>query len=82
MTFDRIPPVPPPKRDSRSKRGYTREHYKQRKLVFIEQDGLCAICHNAFAQDLDHIDGNTNNKHRSNVQGLCRACHNRKTKGQ
>lgn len=45
----------------------------------LGQQPVCALCRQAKATDVDHIDGNAWNNARANLWGLCRPCHSRKT---
>lgn len=48
-----------------------------RHEVLAANGGRCCICNEAAAEEVDHIDGDSNE--RDNLQGLCRACHHAKT---
>lgn len=65
---------------SPEERGYGREWRSIRKVVKMRQP-LCQHCRRAPTTDIDHIlpmaAGGTNDY--SNLQGLCKACHSRKT---
>lgn len=51
---------------------------KLRAQVLREQP-LCAICKTEWATDVDHRDNDPTNNERTNLQGLCHACHSLKT---
>ncbi|MBI4201787.1 MAG: HNH endonuclease [Chloroflexi bacterium] len=51
-----------------------------RKRVFDRTDGLCAQGCGKPATDLDHINGRGEGNVESNLQGLCQACHLKKSK--
>lgn len=61
--------------------GSTRAWRRLRLAVFAEQDGTCNTpgCTNP-TEELDHINGWEQGDHRTNVQGLCRPCHDDKTR--
>lgn len=67
----------PDTRPSAAERGYNYAHQELRKQVLIEEP-YCRHCGGA-STDMDHIDGNSTNRERSNLQGLCGTCHKRKT---
>lgn len=71
----------PDPRPSAAARGYDANHRRLRLIVLKEQP-ICAICKTAFSTEMDHIDGNVNNLERSNLQGLCKSCHSKKTASQ
>lgn len=56
---------------------------KLRARVLAEQP-MCADCYNAgrltLATDVDHADNDPSNNERSNLIGLCHACHSAKTR--
>lgn len=62
-------------------RGYDRAHAR-RRAVYLHHYPLCAAC-NELATVLDHIirirDGGSASDW-NNLQGLCEACHNRKSR--
>lgn len=49
-----------------------------RRAVLLDQP-VCMDCGRMPSTDADHIDGDTTHNERSNLQGLCRGCHSRKT---
>lgn len=61
-------------------RGYDHHWRKLRKQVLAEQP-VCQACHVRVSTECDHIvpksQGGTNE--RTNLQGLCRECHQSKT---
>ncbi len=67
-------------RASSAERGYGANWQRLRKLV-LHRDPVCCICKTAPSRDVDHIQalraGGTNDL--TNLQGLCGACHSRKT---
>jgi len=54
--------------------GWSTTHYHARKLV---PSGSCVICAASSARDVHHIDGNHMNNEPSNLERICRSCHNR-----
>jgi len=54
---------------------------QQRKRVIHEQKGACARCGlsawlgQQLTLEVDHVDGDSNNNSRSNLEGLCPNCH-------
>lgn len=72
-------------RPSACARGYDR-HWQKLRLTVLNEEPLCRICRATgrveAAYHVDHIkplvDGGTHD--RDNLQPLCAACHNRKTK--
>ncbi len=72
----------PDTRPSPSARGYDRAWQRIRECV-LQRDATCVEC-GAPATDVDHIlplrSGGSNDL--SNLQGLCHACHARKTSRQ
>ena len=64
---------------SPSKRGYNRNHYKLRKMIFNEEGGLCRKCREEgrlqAAAELHHKDGNAWNLERENLIPLCKSHH-------
>jgi 5-methylcytosine-specific restriction protein A len=66
-------------RGSAAARGYGRRWGKLRLRVLAEEP-LCRICEAAESTEVDHIqrkqDGGTDL--RSNLRGLCKACHSRR----
>ena len=78
----------PDHRPSRHVRGYTNAWYRLRAW-HIARHPLCAHCEARGvvtpAQDVDHINPISNggdNLDPDNLQSLCRACHNIKTRNQ
>jgi 5-methylcytosine-specific restriction protein A len=72
-------------RASAAARGYGRNWRKLRRLVAAERPAVCARCGHAGvsrAMHLDHIKAKTKGgtDDPDNLQWLCHACHNRKTK--
>jgi len=76
--------------NDRSRRNQAKRQYKTnsttwRKLraQILREEPLCAECtkqgHTTPARDVDHIDGNSWNNHRSNLQALCHGHHSSKT---
>ena len=65
-------------RPSPESRGYGTRHRKLR-LIVLREEPICRVCGKEPATDMDHIDGDVNNVARSNLQGLCKLCHGRKT---
>lgn len=60
---------------------YTREHLppKLRAEVLSAHDGLCVVCEEERATEVDHITGGS--QERDNLRGLCRHCHETKPRG-
>lgn len=71
------------KRPSSHARGYGRRWRELRSLV-INRDPICRQCRDHLTQEVDHIkrkaDGGSDDL--NNLQGLCRACHQAKTKAE
>lgn len=74
------------RRGSASSRGYGRRWQRESK-AFLKVNPLCVICHGKgvvkAASCVDHIKPHKGDKKlfwaRSNWQGLCNTCHNKKT---
>lgn len=73
----------PDRRGSASSRGYD-SHWEKLRRVYITQHPVCEVCGQAPAEDVDHImpiDVRPELRLvESNLQAICRPCHNRKTK--
>lgn len=54
-------------------RTWSATHAKARKMV---PQGPCEKCGRESARDVHHVDGNHMNNERSNLQRICRGCHN------
>ncbi|VTR95230.1 HNH endonuclease OS=Desulfarculus baarsii (strain ATCC 33931 / DSM 2075 / VKM B-1802 / 2st14) GN=Deba_2594 PE=4 SV=1 [Gemmata massiliana] len=71
-------PRPPrrygPRRGSSTERGYGWEHRRQRAEL-LAQNPLCTRCREAWAVELHHRDRNPFNRAPSNVELLCKGCH-------
>ncbi len=69
-------------RPSASKRGYDRA-WQRLRLVILDRDPVCTICHAALSQVVDHIEAVADAPHRrldpDNLRGLCKPCHDRRT---
>lgn len=69
--------------DSRPRRLGGRAWYAMRRQVFAEQKGVCAMCGNLLIGQwaLDHIQPHSRggSDDRSNLQGLCHDCHDKKS---
>jgi 5-methylcytosine-specific restriction endonuclease McrA len=56
-------------------------HQSKRKRIIIEQEGKCSHCGlsewrgEPICFEMDHIDGDNTNNHRSNLEILCPNCH-------
>ena len=73
-------------RGSKQSRGYGGE-WARISLLKRQQCPVCEVCNDATADDVDHIvpfDGIDDPKRTEwqNLQSICRACHNRKTRSQ
>jgi 5-methylcytosine-specific restriction endonuclease McrA len=73
-------------RGSKQSRGYGGE-WERISLLKRQADPVCEVCHDATADDVDHIapfKGLDDPKRTEwqNLQSICRACHNRKTRSQ
>ena len=71
---------------TKQQRGYGGEWERISKQVRAEEP-VCRICNDAPSEDVDHIIPFRGLKDplrtlRSNLRGVCRACHSKKTKGQ
>ena len=72
------------KRDTRpsaSQRGYGKQHRLLRAQI-LARDPLCQICERAAATEADHITPRSQGGSQwdpSNMQGLCKSCHSKKT---
>lgn len=66
-------------RPSPAKRGYGRTHQKLRKLVMAEQPVCAATGCGQPGVEMDHVDGDSGNTARGNLQMLCKAHHSAKT---
>ncbi len=55
--------------------------WQKKRAIVLAEEPLCQVCRRAAATECDHIvpvaDGGTDA--RSNLRGLCKACHSRKT---
>ena len=73
------------RRDSANERGYTAAWRRVRAQV-LREEPLCRRCKAKDilipAIDVHHRDGNVKNIKRSNLEPLCRSCHNRETHGR
>lgn len=60
---------------------YLRPHIRGglRQTVLERNDGLCVVCNEAEATEIDHISGGSEDP--SNLRGLCRDCHMTKVRG-
>lgn len=76
------------RRQSSYSRGYTRR-WERERATYLAMRPLCANCERegrtALATDLDHIIPHRGNAElfwdfASNVEGLCRSCHAKKTR--
>ncbi len=67
-------------RFSSAKRGYGHQ-WRKRSAYILRRDPICKRCNRAPSEHADHIKakrfGGTDEE--SNLQGLCAACHSRKT---
>ena len=54
--------------------GWSTAHYHARKIV---ERGSCSRCGKPNARDVHHLDGNHLNNDPSNLERICRSCHNR-----
>ena len=68
-----------------AERGYD-WHWMKISKMYRDSHPVCEVCRNAIAEDVDHKDGfnGINDPRRtdvSNLQSICRACHNKKTHG-
>jgi len=73
-------------RGSKQSRGYGGE-WERISLLKRQANPVCEVCKDAPADDVDHIvpfDGVNDPKRTEwqNLQSICRACHNRKTRSQ
>jgi 5-methylcytosine-specific restriction enzyme A len=69
------------RRGSAASRGYDKDHRRWREVV-LRRDPVCQDCQDALSTVADHIIPILQGGSRldpSNGQGLCVACHNRKT---
>ncbi len=66
----------------RNRQVYHSARWRRLRLIVLARDPLCRDCGDAAAVDADHIipiDHGGDAWELSNLQGLCRGCHNRKT---
>ena len=73
-------------RGTNKQRGYD-EHWNRISRLKRDRQPICEVCHDAPADDVDHVIpfAGVNDPLRiewSNLQSICRACHNVKTHGQ
>ncbi len=68
------------RRGGSSARGYGAA-WRRLRLVILHRDPVCRACGREPANEVDHIVSKTNGgtDDPSNLQGLCKACHSRKT---
>lgn len=70
------------RQDSRALPTYSRQWRAIRERVLYEEP-LCRVCQGKGritpATDVDHIDEDSHNNSRDNLQALCKQCHSRKT---
>lgn len=76
-----LPPVSKPpsqeprrKRQTTNERGYGPEH-RALRLVVLAEEPICTFCHSFWSEHMHHHDGNTFNRERTNVCGICAQCH-------
>ena len=73
-------------RGTSTQRGYDK-HWSRISLAYRAHHPVCEICNDAVAVDVDHIKpfkgiGDPLRTDVINLQSVCRACHNEKTRGQ
>ena len=73
-------------RGTKQQRGYGGE-WERISVMYRAEHPVCEMCHDAVAVDVDHVRpfNGINDPLRtmwSNLQALCRACHNGKTRRQ
>ena len=70
---------------NRAKRCYPTDHptWRKLRLTVLAEEPLCRLCAQegrvTAATDVDHINNNSFNNDRYNLQPLCKPCHTRKT---
>ena len=73
------------KREREATRGLPTNSTRWRRIraIVLADNPLCVKCERLGrvvpATDVDHIDGDSHNNERDNLQALCRSCHTRKT---
>jgi 5-methylcytosine-specific restriction protein A len=72
-------------RGTNKQRGYD-EHWARISRMKRQDNPVCEVCHDAPATEVDHIVAFNGpfdplRTHWSNLQSICRQCHNRKTHG-
>ena len=59
------------------------KRWRQMRAIVLADQPLCATCAKlgrvVAATEVDHIDNDSHNNDRSNLQGLCKTCHSVKT---
>jgi 5-methylcytosine-specific restriction endonuclease McrA len=61
-------------RGSTTDRGYGWDHQKQRDRI-LKRFPICQRCGEAWSRFLHHVDRNPMNRDDSNVEALCKDCH-------
>jgi 5-methylcytosine-specific restriction endonuclease McrA len=69
-------------RPSPARRGYDGA-WRKLRLVILDRDPVCTLCHAALSSVVDHIEPIALAPQRrldpSNLRGLCKSCHDRRT---
>lgn len=55
--------------------------WDKRRRTILDRDPICKVCNEALSTEVDHITPGDDHSH-ANLQGICKACHAKKTQAE